>query len=215
MGIATIDFLLSNSGFNELIKGGNMDFADIVIRRVLTNSPDLDSMEIYRGKLSDFTYDRNQITGQARNIWNGMSTQWPYYTHMDQCAWRFGGVGCAFDTSSITVQSGTMIASASENLQIAVGGSGFVSSGYLNNHFDRGRFTITGGVNSGEVRTIRAQSGDAIDLSHALPFAVSSGDGYTIFRGCRKRLLEDCTSTFNNSSNFLGFPWIPRQENAF
>ena len=215
MGIATIDFLLSNSGFNELIKGGNMDLANIVIRRVMTNSPDLGSMEIYRGKLSDFTYDRNQITGQARNVWNGINVQWPYYTLMDQCVWRFGGVGCAFDTSSITVQSGTILSSTSENLQINVGGAGFVSSGYVNGHFEKGRITFHSGVNSGEVRTVRAQSGDSVDLSHALPFASSSGDSYTIFRGCRKRLVEDCTSEFNNSSNFLGFPWIPRQENAF
>jgi hypothetical protein len=36
-----------------------------------------------------------------------------------------------------------------------------------------------------------------------------------IYPGCRKRLTEDCKSTYNNAENFMGFPWIPIQEQAF
>jgi hypothetical protein len=37
-----------------------------------------------------------------------------------------------------------------------------------------------------------------------------SGLTLSIHPGCKKRLLEDCKSLYNNDKNFLGFPWIPQ-----
>lgn len=216
LGIATIDFVLSNSGgaFDDLLNSSELDMADVVIRRVLTNTPDLDSMEIYRGKLGDYSFDRNNVKGQARNIFNGIGIDWPYYTYMDQCVWRFGSTGCAFDTSSITVAD-DLESSTANKLSVTVASAQLTNSAYAENFFSRGRITFTSGANSGQIRTIRTQSGDVIDLSHQIPFDVSSGDTFSIFPGCRKRLVEDCASKYDNTSNFLGFPWIPRAENAF
>lgn len=216
LGIATVDFVLANSGgaFDELLDGGDLDMAAVSIRRVLTNSPDLGSMTIFSGKLGDYSYTRRQIMGQARNEFDGVDIKWPYYTYMDQCAWRFGSVGCAFDTTTIVV-SGQLDLSGSDKLNALVGSASLTNSGYAAGHFDRGRITFLTGSNSGQIRTIRSQSGDQIDFSHAVPFDVTSGDFFKIFRGCRKRPIHDCLSVFNNSSNFLGFHWIPRQENAF
>lgn len=216
LGLATIDFVFANSGgeFNELLDGQDLDMSSVSIRRVLINSPDLGDMVIYSGRLGDYSYTRREIRGQARGNFDGTDIKWPYYTYMDQCAWRFGSTGCGFDTDTIVV-SGQVISAGSLNLSISVSSPAFVTSGYSNGHFDRGRLTFNTGANSGQLRTIRIHSGDTLELSHRLPYAPASGDFFTVFRGCRKRLVEDCTSVFNNSSNFLGFPWIPRQENAF
>lgn len=216
LGIATIDFIFSNSGgeFDELLNGQELDMATIDVDRVFTNSPDLGRMGIYSGRLGDYSYDRRQVYGQARDKFDGVNIKWPYYTYMDQCAWRFGSTGCGFDTSTI-INSGQLVSDANSKLTIKAASGDFTSSAYQNGHFDRGRVTILSGANSGSVRTVRTHSGDAFDLSHGLPFSVTSGDFFTVFRGCRKRLVEDCNSVFDNTSNFLGFPWIPRQENAF
>lgn len=216
MGIATIGFVMANSGgaFNELLNSNNMDNADIVIRRVLTNSPDLDSMEIYRGKLGDYSFNRDTISGQARNEFGGINIKFPYYTYMDQCTWRFGSAGCGFDTTTITV-SGDLLNSTSGDLNVQCISGTLVDSGYANGHFDKGKLTIVSGQNSGEVRTVRQHTGDLLSLSHGLPYSISSGDQFNLYRGCKKRLVQDCHSVFNNSSNFLGFPWIPRQEDAY
>ncbi len=216
LGIATVDFVLANSGgvFDALLDSSQLDRATIRIRRVLSDSADIGHMVIYTGKLGDYSYTRREIRGQARSEFDGASVKWPYYTYLDACVWRFGSVGCGFVTSTI-VASVQIDQSGADKLDVLVGSAGLTTSGYINGHFDRGRITFLDSVNSGQVRTIRAQSADQIDLSHSLPFAVSSGDSAVIFRGCRKRLIEDCVSVFNNSSNALAFPWIPRPENAF
>jgi len=216
LGIATIDFVFANSGgeFDELLDGQDLDMASITVERVLTNSPDIDRMGVYAGRLGDYSYDRRQIYGQARDKFDGVGIKWPYYTYMDQCAWRFGSTGCGFDTSTIVV-SGQLQQSSANKINVLVGSASLVNSAYANGHFDRGRITLLTGANSGAIRTVRAHSGDVLELSHGLAYDVTSGDFFTLFRGCRKRLVADCTSVFDNSSNFLGFPWIPRQENAF
>ena len=215
LGLSVTDFILSNSGgeFDELLDAYDLDMADLVIRRVFTNTPDLGSMEIFRGKLGDYSYTRREITGQARNLFNGINIKWPYYTYMDQCTWRFGSTGCAFDTTSITI-TGSLFPST-DKLNITTATSTFIGSSYANGYFDFGRVTFTSGQNSGEIRTIRTHTGDLFGLSHTTPFNVDSGDTFSIFPGCRKRLIDDCTSKYDNTSNFLGFPWIPRQEQGF
>jgi uncharacterized phage protein (TIGR02218 family) len=216
LGIATIEFFMSNSGgvFDEILQSSGLEGATIEIKRVLVSTPDLDAMNIYKGQIGDYSYNRSNISGQARNIFGGVNIQWPYYTYMDACTWRFGGTGCAFDTSAITITTSLQAVSGSR-IQVLAGSGDFIGSGYLNGHFDRGRVTFTTGQNSGQIRTVRAHTGDLFNLSHQLPFFTDSGDLIEVFAGCRKRLVADCQSKYNNTSNFLGFPWIPRQENAF
>ncbi len=110
-------------------------------------------------------------------------------------------------TTSINVASSTTL-----NLRL---NSGTISASYANGRFDFGRFTVTGGVNSGQVRTIRAHTGDLLMLSHALAINSLASISGTIFPGCRKRMIPDCVSLYNNVENFLGHPWIPIQEDAF
>ena len=214
LGISVIDFVIANSGgdFDLLLDTNNLDFADLSIRRIFPDTPDLDSMNIFKGRLGDFSYDRRMVSGQARNAFNGVQIKWPYYTYMDQCAWRFGSTGCSFDTSSITITNSLLL--DVDRLAVSVN-SGTLTQSYSNDYFTKGRITFLDGINSGEVRTIRAHSGEVLELSHELPSSVAAGAGFDLYPGCRHRLIEDCLSKYNNSSNFLGFPWIPRQEQAF
>jgi len=214
LGIATVNFVMANSGgeFNELLDTYGLDLASLQVRRVFTDTPDLGSMIIYAGKLGDYSYDRNQISGEARNIFHGINVNWPYYSYQDQCSWKFGSTGCGVDTSSITIIGSLNASSDKINFTVA---SGFFTASYANGYFLKGKLTILDGQNSGEVRTIRIHSGDGFSISHQLPFNVDSNDGFSLYPGCRKRFIADCVSKYNASSNFLGFPWIPRQGQAF
>ncbi len=214
LGIGTIDFAVVNSGtLKSLLMAHQLDQAPMVVSRVLTNSPNLGRVYIFRGKLGDLSYDRNMINGQARNLFNGVAGRWPYYTYQDTCVWRFGGVGCGVDVSAYTVAGSIDIAAS--NPIILVGTAGSISSSYAPGTLDRGRITMTSGANSGQVRTIRANTGDVMFLSHALPFPVNSGVSFSVYPGCRKRPEHDCTSKYNNAHRFMGFPWIPKTEQAF
>lgn len=212
LGIATIDFLVTNSGndMEPVITANDLDMASIVVRRVHVSTPDAGAMEIYRGKVGDYTLNRDQISGQARNFFNSINVQWPMYTYMDQCAWRFGSAGCGFDTSSITISSTAYPVSSGYRL-----GAFLNTSSKALGYYEKGRFTFTSGSNSGQTRSVRVHSGTRVEFSHSMPYNISSGDGFSLYPGCRKRLVDDCHSKYNNVRNNLSFPWIPKQENAF
>jgi len=212
LAIATIDFTLTNSGndFEPVLIANDLDMATIVVRRVHVSTPDGGTNEIYRGKVGDYSYNRDQISGQARNFFNSINVQWPMYTYMDQCAWRFGSPGCGFNTSSITVSSTVTPVSSGYRIG-AVCAMNSLSNGY----YERGKFSFISGTNSGLSRSVRVHSGTRIEFSHAFPYNIASGDLFSLYPGCRKRLVDDCTSKYNNTRNALAFPWIPKQENAF
>jgi uncharacterized phage protein (TIGR02218 family) len=214
LGVSISDFTVANTGdIRSLVKGNQIDMADVVISRIFPDTPDLGRLEIYRGQIGDYTYNRHQVTGQARSQMQGNNQMWPYYTYMDVCAWRFGGTGCGFDTSSITVTTSLIVSSSTT--QLLRSATGAIANSFSPGQLEFGKLTMLSGANSGQVRTIIGNSGDLLILSHPLPFPISSGQLISVYPGCRKRLTEDCRSRFNNSSAWLGFKWIPRQENAF
>ena len=213
LGVGTLAFTMANTGsLQTLLAANGLDQAPIAVSRVLTNSPNLGRMYVFRGRLGDIVYDRLGIGGQVRNSFQGVNGRFPYYNYQDYCVWRFGSPGCGVDVSSYTV-NGTVLGAASNPIYVTAnpGPLPVNSPGW----FDRGRITFTSGANSGHMRAIRAQSGDVMILSHAVPYQIEDGASFAIFPGCRKRLVEDCWVKYDNTVNFLGFPWIPKAENAF
>lgn len=218
LSISATDFVIANTGdlFPELLDKKDLDFATVKIGRVFVETPDLGRMEIYEGRLAEYAYDRNAISGQARNRWNSANIRWPYYNYQDKCVWRFGSTGCGFDTSSITLSFTVADIVVGSTTQIAIRFvNSTISNSYANGRFDFGRITVTDGPNSGHIRTIRSHSADLFFLSHDLPVNSFATFGFDVFPGCRKRKTEDCTSLYNNAENFVGFPWIPIQEDGF
>jgi uncharacterized phage protein (TIGR02218 family) len=214
LGIGNMDFVVANSGpINTQLMANQLDFASVIVSRVFVDTPDLGRLYVFRGNLADLSYTRQVITGQARNIFNGVTGRFPYHTYQDTCVWRFGSAGCGINTSSYTVST-SIVPSSSTPLTL-LASSGGISGRYESGRLDRGRLTVLTGPNSGQVRTVRANSGDFIVLSHPLPYSVTSGFAFEVFPGCRKRIIDDCTSLYNNQTRALAFPWIPRAESAF
>jgi len=218
LGAAMIDFGMANTGtlFSALLQGGELEMAAVKVGRVFVDTPDLGRMFYYEGKLGDLSFDRASVGGQARSKWASGELRWPYYNYQDNCAWRFGGPGCGINTSSFTLTLATASIQTGScttiNIEIK---PGTLAASFSNSRFDFGRFTVTGGVNSGQVRTIRAHTADLLMLSHPLAINSFTGMTATIFPGCRKQLVRDCTTLYNNAENHLGFKWIPIQEDAF
>ena len=216
LGVSVMDFTMANTGpiLQGQLLSADFALAALKIGQIFTDTPDLDRMEIYTGKIGDFQFDRLELSGQARNLWKSLNVQWPYYTYQDKCAWRFGSAGCGFNTSSITLAINTINVGSSTTLNILLN-SGTLTQSFANNRFDLGRATFTSGTNSGAVRTIRVQTGDLLSLSYILPNGDLTGLQLSIYPGCKKRLIDDCKSLYNNDTNFFGSPWIPKFEQAF
>jgi hypothetical protein len=214
-GIGVLNFAFANSGsiLGDILFYHGLDVSSIRVDRVFINSPDLGRDIMFIGQAGDVSYDRSQANIQARNIWGTIQKDWPVYNYENNCVWRFGSPGCGINTSSLTI-SGSIDASSSTRLLIHTT-SEFLTQSYANGYMDMGRLTINTGVNSGERRTVRVHSGDIIGLSHSLPHSIDALE-FSIFPGCRKTLVRDCTSKYNNSSAFLGIgKWAPKQERAF
>lgn len=75
------------------------------------------------------------------------------------------------------------------------------------------------GANAGISMEMRdfTQSGatQVIELFLDLPFDISVTDKGRVYRGCNKRLIEDCRDIFDNTVNFRGEPYVPGQDALF
>lgn len=209
LGIGNVGFALANSGTlpGELTNAHAMRHTRMVAYRVFTNSPDLGRLYYFDGTIGDYVVNRAQVRGEIRAI---PSQGWPYYTYQDNCVWKFGGFGCGINTSSFTVAGSLNVASSTRFVIRAAAGT--LANSFGPDTLQFGRVTITSGVNSGQRRAIFSNTGDLITLSHVLPFShEAAGVTFSFHRGCRKRLVADCTSLFNNTSAFLGFPHTPKE----
>jgi uncharacterized phage protein (TIGR02218 family) len=216
LGVSVIDFVMQNSitAISEMVANSDFSLTRLKIGRVFISTPDLGRMEVYNGQVGDFSYDRIQLKGQARNLWKSLNVEWPYYNYQDTCAWRFGSAGCGVDTTSLAVAINTLSVNSSTTIELRFP-AGTLTNSYASGRFDFGRIMVTGGVNSGSERTIRAHDGDNLSLSYDLPNADFTGITFSIKPGCRKRIVEDCTSLYNNAANALAFWGIPVQEKAY
>jgi len=218
LGVNAIAFAMANTGsiLSDLLAANDMSMAQIKIGRIFTDTPDMGRMEVYNGRLGNITHDRTSVAAQGRSQFAQANNRFPYYNYQDNCIWRFGSSGCGIDTSSFTlamaVDSWEVGSFTTINVLAA---SGTISASYDNGRFDFGRITVTAGVNSGQVRTIRSHSGDLFELSHPLPVNSFAAFAADVFPGCRKRRIQDCHSLYNNADAFVGFEWIPTQEDAF
>jgi hypothetical protein len=214
LAIQTTAVIMANSGgvFDSLILGKELGRAEIVLRRYFTDTPAYGQVEIMRGRVAEYKWNRDEITGAVRDRWDSANQKFPYYNFQDNCIWKFGGEGCGFDTSSVTLTLSVDISSSTQLKIMCVSGS--LTQSYANDFFTFGKLSATFGVNSGQVRTVRSHSGDQLDMSHQFGGAVNSLQA-DVYPGCRKRRIADCTSKYDNESEFHGYEWIPIQENAF
>lgn len=211
--IGSMVFTIANTGaLPRLLRSNALYEAEVYAFRALVDSPDIGRLPVFRGKLGDITHNRDAITGQLRDRMGSVAKQFPYYTYQDTCVWRFGSVGCGVDTTSLTTTQ-TLVGSSIPIILYAT--SGTLVRSYAPGQLERGRVTVLTGLNSGQIRTVRVSTGDMLALSHTLPFAVSSGDTFSLYPGCRKRFNDDCTSKYNNAHRSLSFAWMPKQEQAF
>lgn len=218
LGVSALAFVIANSGslLSDLLQGQDIDMANIKIGRVFTDTPDLGRMEVYQGRVSNLTYDRFALVAQGKAQFSQAQNRFPYYNYQDNCIWRFGSSGCGIDVTSFTFTTATdsWDIGSSTILNLLAQANTFQQS-FSAGGLDFGRMTVTGGVNSGHVRTIRSHTGDLLSLSHPLPVDDLTNFAAEIYPGCRKRRIADCHSLYDNADAFVGFEWIPIQEDAY
>lgn len=78
----------------------------------------------------------------------------------------------------------------------------------VDDFYGEGKATANDGPNAGFSQKIKSFSAGVFTLSLPMPYAVEVGDTFTFVAGCRKRLIEDCKTKFDNVPNFGGEPHV-------
>ena len=77
------------------------------------------------------------------------------------------------------------------------------------NHFQNGAIEFTSGNLAGLKFNIKSSSGSTFTLKEKMLTLPTASDTVTLTVGCKKRIIEDCSTKFDNQLNYQGFPHIP------
>lgn len=75
-------------------------------------------------------------------------------------------------------------------------------------NYKQGTITFTSGANSGVSVTVKSAAAGVLSLMYPLNNVPATGDAFSVYWGC-DHTLATCGTKFNNTINFLGFPYIP------
>lgn len=129
------------------------------------------------------------------------------WTYTPTCRHVFGGqnyAGCGLDLAPLTV-TGTLTAVTSASI---VRDSARTDDA---DWFSYGTLHFTSGANAGQrpLEIKRYEADGTIETFEPFYYPPAIGDTYSMTPGCRKRLIEDCKTKWNNVVNFGGFSNIP------
>ncbi len=149
-----------------------------------------------------------QLTVKGANVL--MNQNAPRNTYQIPCIHTFCDAGCTLSEATFTT---TNTAAAGSTRAVVQWGTVPASP----SNYTFGKLTMTSGAASGQVRTIKSASGAGIVLQYPLYNAPSAGDTFSVLKGCSKGYSDgsgqDCT-TYANTQNFRGFPFVPTADNA-
>lgn len=221
MRAASARFSVANTGdvLKNIVLGQEMKRSSVRVRRIWVDTPGLGEWHMFEGAMQDIKHDRDVISGTVRDKMSFVKRQWPPFVYQDTCVWQFGSEGCGVDVSSFTdaVSPAQLVVGSSSRISLFVGSYAVARD---DDFYALGRATCTFGANSGSIRQIRVHTGSVVAFTHPLPVVPGASDVWTLQAGCRKRLLNDCSSKFSNVNSgqdfgFNGHKWIPLQDNAY
>ena len=197
--LSTLD---DGSVFNKYdVLGGRWDNAAFTISRYNWASP-TDGVDIILvGTIGNITINDNIVTAELRGLQQYL--QQPIGSIVSKtCRARLGDSNC---TVSLAPYTYTGTVTVGNNLQQFTDTAAIQASDY----FGEGIVTFTSGVNIGLSQKVKTFASGVFTLSLPMIQVISIGDTFTAIAGCRKRLLEDCYTKFNNDLNFQGEPHLP------
>jgi uncharacterized phage protein (TIGR02218 family) len=192
-----VQTLIESTGLTESdIIAGLMDFATYITFDVDYEAVLLAAFNIRAGTVGEYSHSNPEAIFQLRSLAQSLQ-QTIGELGMKKCAADLGDAKCKIVLASHTV-TGTVSAVTDRRtftVTVAPAAHG-------------GLFTFTGGNNNGLSMEVRVIAGLVINLTLPLPFDVTIGDAYSVYRGCDK-LFSTCKATFANTNNFRGNPFFP------
>ncbi len=207
-------FLESDAITEGDIFAGRYDFAVIEVR--LVNWADLTQGALLwkRATMGQVKMKNGLFQTELRGLEFYFSTMIGE-TYGPTCRADLGDSRCTIDLS-LWIQSGSVNTVSGTypkrtfvpNTALVMRGSGTPTTPAPSAWFNGGVLTLLTGANAGFNIEVGAWDGTTISTFEDLPYAVQSGDRFTIEPGCKKDVTT-CFAKFNNVPNFRGEPQIP------
>lgn len=154
------------------------------------------------GTVGEVRLGRGMITAELRGLQQYL--QQPVGAVSSKtCRARLGDAMCGINLASYTY-TGSVTAVTSRQIF-----TGDANPAVADAAMTDGIVTFTSGNNAGLSQKVKSFDGTLITLGLPMLQAIQIGDDYTFIAGCKKRLAEDCFTTFNNVLNFQGEPHLP------
>jgi len=144
-----------------------------------------------------------QFIAETRNIFHTLDQE-QGRVYMPGCSAELGDAHCGVALTNPAFSCTGSIAQTDGRTWLQVD----AAAGYPPGLFTRGVARILTGSNAGLAAMVRIHAGGMIHLKQGLALPLAPGDQVTLQAGCDKTLAT-CRATFNNASNFRGFPYIP------
>lgn len=159
---------------------------------------------LQRGTFGEFKLNQNVITIELRGLTQRL--QQPVgIVSQRTCRAVLGSVGVGKCNKDLTAFTFNLTVTGVTDKRT------FTASGATQaaDYFGEGEVLFTSGNNQVVPYKVREFSGGVFTLVLPTVLDIQVGDTFTAVAGCRKRLMEDCKTKFNNVLNFQGEPHRP------
>jgi len=189
---------------------GALDGATLRVERAyMTTYGDTSNGTILRfqGAVTSIAPSSTAVKLTVSSDLNRLNLAIPRVVFQPQCSHQVYDAGCALVRASFTVFSSVSAGSTLTSLPSPLT--------QADDYFRLGAITITSGPNAGVRRAVSSflHTSGIVGLAIRLPALCNTGDTFTIWPGCDKKLAT-CTSKFANQARFRGFPFVPKPEAA-
>ncbi|MEW5708784.1 MAG: DUF2163 domain-containing protein [Pseudomonadota bacterium] len=197
-----VEGLLDDPAITEAdLMAGKWDDARVEIFQINYRDPALGKLFLRAGHLGEVRVEDGRFIAELRGLTQALArTLGELYSPI--CRADLGDARCKVNLAAFTV-TGSVTATVSN--RVFEDSARTETAGW----FDYGLLTWTSGANVGLSMEVKTYIPGQFELTLPMPYAIAVGDGYSVYAGCQKRLVEDCKNKFGNVVNFRGEPHIP------
>lgn len=182
----------------------------LVVRKVfrdsLVNSGN--QVVVFDGRMDAPAISQSALSVRVRSWLDALHHAVPRRLFSSACNYQHYDAWCTVSkTVGTNVVTGTAASSSTTSRVVAA-----TLSGFADNHWGPiGTLVVETGSNAGLGREVLSsyQGSNCANVRVAFPYAINSGDVFTLTRGCRKT-VEDCASKYANFANYGGFHTVPK-----
>jgi uncharacterized phage protein (TIGR02218 family) len=169
-------------------------------------STPVDTLLLFQGNTAPAEILRSAVHMTVKSDLDRLNVMIPPNVYQSSCLHSLYSAGCGVKAATYRT-AGTAS---------SVGTDGGIATnlGAADGYYQMGAIKFTSGPNIGLTRTVKSYAGGKVYPTKAFPYAIASGDAFTITPGCDKLQNGDCLNKYNNVIRFKGFPFIPVPETA-